>query len=111
VPGPGGGGVSVGPQMLPPADKARHVGEAVAMVVAETKAQALDAAEAVEISYEELPFILRAEDATAPGAPKVWDEVPTNIPVETWFGDREATDKAFAAADHVVKLDIHVGPV
>ena len=47
----------------------------------------------------------------APGAPAVWDEVPNNMPVETWFGDREATDKAFAAADHVVKRDFHIGRV
>src|SRR5499427_4008063 len=97
--------------MLLPADKARHVGEAVAMVVAETKAQALDAAEAVEVDYEELPFVIHSEDAMRPDAPKVWDEVPNNTPVETWFGDREATDKAFAAADHVVKLDLHIGRV
>ena len=51
----GGGEVFIGPHMLLPADKARHVGEAVAMVVAETRAQAMDAAEAVEIEYEELP--------------------------------------------------------
>jgi len=108
---PGGGTVFIGPHMLLPADKARHVGEAVAMVVAETKAQALDAAEAIEVDYEELPFVLHAEDAMRPGAPKVWDEVADNIPVETWFGDRDATDKVFAAADHVVKLDLHIGRV
>src|SRR5580692_12438311 len=56
--GPGGGAVFPGPHVLLPADKVRHVGEAVAMVVAETKAEALDAAEAVEVSYEELPFVL-----------------------------------------------------
>src|SRR5262249_31008168 len=50
-------------------------------------------------------------DAMRPGAPKVWDEVADNIPVETWFGDRDATDKVFAAADHVVKLDLHIGRV
>src|SRR5262245_20108402 len=108
---PGGGTVFIGPHMLLPADKARHVGEAVAMVVAETKARALDAAEAVEVDYEELPFVIHSEDAMQPGAPKVWDEVPDNMPVETWFGDREATDRAFAAADHVVKLDLHIGRV
>ena len=102
---PGGGTVFIGPHMLLPADKARHVGEAVAMVVAETKNQAMDAAEAVEVDYEELPFVIHAEDAMKPGAPAVWDEVPSNMPVETFFGDRAATDKAFAAADHVVKLD------
>src|SRR5262249_53070527 len=108
---PGGGTVFIGPHMLVPADKARHPGEAVAMVVAETKAQALDAAEAVEVDYEELPFVIHAEDAIKPGAPKVWDEMADNTPVETWFGDRAATDKAFAGADHVVKLDLHIGRV
>ena len=108
---PGGGAVFIGPHMLLPADKARHVGEAVAMVVAETKTQAMDAAEAVVVDYEELPFVLHADDALAPGAPTVWDEVPNNMPVETWFGDREATDKAFATADHIVKRDFHIGRV
>src|SRR5436305_906379 len=83
------------------ADKARHVGEAVAMVVAETLAQALDGAEAVEVDYEVLPHVVHAQDAMATGAPKVWEELPDNIPVETWFGDRAATDRAFAASDHV----------
>src|SRR6185436_2084759 len=108
---PGGGAVFIGPHMLLPADKARHVGEAVAMVVADTKAQAMDAAEAVEVDYEELPFVIHSEDAIKPGAPAVWDELPGNMPVETWFGDRAATDKAFAEADHVVKLDMHIGRV
>src|SRR5581483_7597398 len=94
-----------------PADKARHVGEAVAMVVAETLAEALDAAEAVEIDYEELPFVLQSEDALAPGAPAVWDELPGNLLVETHFGDAAATDRAFAAADHVVAENFHIGRV
>src|ERR1700675_4426317 len=92
---PGGGTVFIGPHLLLPADKARHVGEAVAMVVAETKTQALDAAEAVEVEYEELPFVLHAEDAMAPGSPAVWDEAPNNVTVETVFGNAEATDQAF----------------
>ncbi len=108
---PGGGTVFIGPHLLLPADKARHVGEAVAMVVAQTLTQAFDAAEAVEVDYEVLPHVTHAPDAMAPGAPKVWDEVPDNIPVETWFGDRAATDRAFAAADHVVKMDFHIGRV
>jgi carbon-monoxide dehydrogenase large subunit len=107
----GGKPVFIGPHMLLPADKARHVGEAVAMVVAATKAQALDAAEAVEVAYEELPFVIHSGDAMKPGAPKVWDEVPDNITVDTWFGDRAATDQAFAAADHVVKMEVHIGRV
>src|SRR5689334_3404181 len=107
----GGKPAFIGPHMLLPADKARHVGEAVAMVVAETQAQALDAAEAVAVDYEVLPHVVHSEDAMQPGAPAVWDEVPDNTPIDTWFGDRAATDKAFAAADHVIKKDFHIGRV
>ena len=109
--GPGGSTVFQGPHVLLPADNARHVGEAVAMVVAETKAQAMDAAEAVEVQYEELPFVLHSEDAIRPGAPAVWDETPDNITVDTLFGDAEATDRAFARAAHVVTKSFHIGRV
>src|SRR6185295_6806252 len=106
--GPGGGPVFVGPHMLLPADKARHVGEAVAMVVAETRAQAMDAAEAVEVAYEELPFVIHSEDALKPGAPVVWDEVPDNTPSDTVFGDKADTDRAFAQTAHVVKASFNI---
>ncbi len=108
---PGGGAVFVGPHMLLPADKARHAGEAVAAVVAETQAEALDAAEAVVVDYEELPFVLHSEDAMMPGAPPVWDEAPQNVLVNTCFGDESATDAAFAAADHVVAANFHIDRV
>src|SRR5215468_6114237 len=108
---PGGGAVFIGPHMLLPVDKARHAGEAVAAVVAETQAQALDAAEAVAVDYEELPFVLHSEDAMQPGAPLVWDEAPRNVMVETWFGNKAATDAAFTAADHVVAADFHIDRV
>ena len=108
---PGGGTVFIGPHLLLPADKARHVGEAVAIVVAETKTQAMDAAEAVEVQYEELPFVLQSEAAMQPGAPVVWDEVPNNILVDSQFGNPQATDEAFARAAHVVKRKFHVGRV
>jgi len=108
---PGGGKVFIGPHELLAVGKARHVGEAVAMVVAETEAQALDAAEAVEVDYEPLPFVLDADAALAPGAPAVWDEVPGNLVVETMFGDAAATERGFAMADRVVSLDYHVGRV
>jgi len=109
--GPKGGAVFIGPNALLPADKVRHVGEAVAMVVAETKAQALDAAEALEVRYQELPFVLHSEDAMKPGAPLLWDEVPNNVTVETVFGNVEATDQAFARAAHVVAKNFHIGRV
>jgi carbon-monoxide dehydrogenase large subunit len=109
--GPGGGAVFSGPHALLPADKVRHVGEAVAMVVGATKAEAMDAAEAIEVVYEELPFVLHSEDAMRPGAPVLWDEAPNNVTVETVFGNAEATDRAFARAAHVVTKNFHIGRV
>ena len=94
-----------------PADKVRNVGEAVAMVVAETLPQALDAAEAVEIEYEQLPWVASSEGALSPGAPAVWDEVSDNVLVDTMFGNKEVTDRAFARADHVIAMDLHIGRV
>ncbi len=108
---PGGGKLFAGPHFLLPADKVRHVGEAIAMVVANTRAQALDAAEAVKCDYEELAFITATEDALSPGAPTLWDEVPNNVLVDTMFGDSAATDRAFAIAAHVVKMDFNIGRV
>src|SRR5262249_1636747 len=109
--GPGGGPVFIGPPALLPADRARHVGEAVAMVVAETRAQALDTAEAVVVEYEELPWVAEADEALVAGAPALWDEAPDNVLVDTSFGDAAATERAFATADHVVRFEAHVGRV
>ena len=109
--GPRGAAIFAGPHLLLPADKVRHVGEALAMVVAATREQAADAAEAVEVEYQELASVARSEDALRPGAPAVWDEVPDNVVVDTKFGDSAATGRAFAAADHVVRMAFHVGRV
>ena len=109
--GPGGGPIFIGPQMLLPSDKVRHVGEAVAIVVAETASQAQDAAEAVAVDYQELPWIAQIKDALAPAAPAVWDEMPDNVLVDTFFGDAAATEQAFAAADHIVEMEFNVGRV
>ena len=109
--GPGGGAVFAGPHVLLPADRVRHVGEAVAMVVAATKSQAMDATEAVVVRYEELPFVLHSEDAMAAGAPALWDEAANNICVDSSFGDAAATEQAFARAAHVVSRKFHVGRV
>jgi carbon-monoxide dehydrogenase large subunit len=109
--GPGGSTVFQGPHMLLPADKARHVGEPVAMVVAETRAQAMDAAEILDVVYEVLPFVSASEEAMKPGAPAVWDELPTNILVDTYFGDKAGTDRAFAEAAHTVAMDFHIDRV
>jgi carbon-monoxide dehydrogenase large subunit len=105
---PQGGPIFIGPHLLLPVDKVRHVGEAVAIVVAETHAKALDAAEAVDIEYQELPWVTDAEAALARGAPTIWHEVPSNVLVDTIFGDVAATDRAFAVADYVVKMDFRI---
>ncbi len=100
--------IFIGPHLLLPVDKARHAGEAVAMVVAETLGQALDAAEAVAIEYEELPWVSDQLNAIEPDAPLVWAEAAGNLLVETVFGDPAATERAIAAADHRVRMQFHV---
>jgi carbon-monoxide dehydrogenase large subunit len=108
---PRGDSIFIGPHLPLAADKARHVGEAVAMVVAETPVQALDAAELVQVDYEVLAGVYHSEAAMQEGAPIVWDEVADNILVDTWFGDRDATDEAFASADRVIAVDLHIDRV
>jgi aerobic carbon-monoxide dehydrogenase large subunit len=87
-----------------PIDTARFVGEAVAMVVAETIAAAKDMAEKVAVDYQPLPAVARASDATKQNAPMLWDEAPGNLCVDIEAGDAEATAAAFARAAHVVRL-------
>jgi carbon-monoxide dehydrogenase large subunit len=109
--GPAGSSIFIGPHVLLPTDKVRHVGEAVAMVVAQTRAQALDAAEAVTVNYEPLPSLSRSQDAMASDAPRIWDGVAGNVCVDTQFGDEAATRRAFAAAAHRVEMDFHIGRI
>ncbi|WP_431276661.1 xanthine dehydrogenase family protein molybdopterin-binding subunit [Variovorax ureilyticus] len=87
-------------------DRARFVGEPVAIVVAETARQARDAAEAVMVDYEELPMVVDIASAVAEGAPLVCDAASGNIAAEMRHGSAEATAAAFAKASHVVALDI-----
>jgi carbon-monoxide dehydrogenase large subunit len=91
-----------------PADKVRYVGEPVAIVVAETVAQAKDAAERLHIPYEPLPAVAHAADALKPGAPLLWDEAPGNLCVDIEVGDETAAAAAFARAAHVVRLETRV---
>ena len=84
--------------------KVRAVGDRVAFVVAETAAQARDAAELIVIDYEPLPAVVAVEDAIKPGAPAVWDEAPNNVAFTLMMGNKEAADAAFAKAAHVVSL-------
>lgn len=87
-----------------PLQRARFAGEAVAMVVAETLAQAQDAAEAVSIDWEPLAAIVQAADALKAGAPLLWDHIPGNCTLEAHLGDEAATEAAFARAAHRVRL-------
>ena len=87
------------------ADRVRCVGDRVAFVVAETEAQARDAAELVEVEYEPLPAVISLEDAVKPSAPKIWEDCPSgNSAVTISFGDKAATDSAFTKAKYVVAL-------
>ena len=74
----------------------RAVGDRVAFVVAETVQQARDAAELIEVDYEPLPAVTSVEDAVKPGAPAVWDDNPGNVAFALAFGNKDATDAAFA---------------
>ena len=109
--GPNGSRIFEGPHVLLPADRARHVGEAVAMVVAETRDLAQAAADQVMVNYEELPWVAATVAAAVADAPRVWDELPDNVLVDATFGDVAATDAAFAGAAHVVSMTAHIGRV
>ncbi|MFY9820046.1 MAG: xanthine dehydrogenase family protein molybdopterin-binding subunit [Thermoanaerobaculia bacterium] len=86
--------------------KARHAGDPVAMVIAETRAQAKDAAQLVEVDYDPQPAVAHLNAAVAPGAPQVWDEAPGNVCFDWHLGDPAATEAEFAKADRVVAIDL-----
>ncbi|MFQ6016749.1 MAG: xanthine dehydrogenase family protein molybdopterin-binding subunit [Kiloniellaceae bacterium] len=101
-----GSPIPVPPRPALVTERVRFVGDAVAFVVAETMEAAKDAAELIDVDYEPLPAVTRAEDALEPGAPLVWDQVPGNLCVDFEAGDEAAVDAALARADHVVALDL-----
>jgi aerobic carbon-monoxide dehydrogenase large subunit len=84
-------------------DHVRWVGDCVAFIVAETPAHALDAAELMQVDYEELPAIVSTYEATKPGALRVYEDCPDNLSFTMLIGDKAATDAGFAKAAHVVK--------
>ena len=94
------------PQHVLAVGTVRYVGEAVAAVVAQTREQARDAAEAIDVRYDPLPMVADLVDAVAPGAPLVWPAATGNIAAEKRHGDAASTAAAFANAAHVVKLDL-----
>src|SRR5438105_2140238 len=92
-------------------DKVRHVGEAVAAVVADTVAAAKDAAEAVVVDIEPLAAVSEPALADASGAPQIYDEVPGNVGLDFHFGETEKVAAAFAAAAHVTRLELRANRI
>ena len=86
--------------------RVRHVGEAVAVVVAETLTQARDAAEVVAVEYRILPAVTDAIEALADGAPALWPAAPGNLALDNAFGDQAAVETALASAHLVVEQTI-----
>ena len=87
-------------------EKANHEGDAVAVVIAETLAQATDAGEKVKVDYELLPANADPAKAQAAGAPLIHDIAPNNTIYQWHLGDQKAVESAFRSASHVTKLDI-----
>jgi aerobic carbon-monoxide dehydrogenase large subunit len=94
------------PQPLLAKGKVRYAGEPVALIIAETRTQALDAAELVRVDYMPLPAVTTAAAARAPGAPEISREVPANVCFDWRTGDAAAVDAAFANATHTVELQL-----
>jgi aerobic carbon-monoxide dehydrogenase large subunit len=102
--GVGGSSLRVPPRYALAHERVRFVGEPVALIVAETAHIAQDAAELIEIDYEDLPVFVEAADASADGAVNIHDDSPGNLALEYEYGNREAADAAMAGAAHVVKV-------
>ncbi|MDE0044866.1 MAG: xanthine dehydrogenase family protein molybdopterin-binding subunit [bacterium] len=101
------GSASYFPAMHALADgRVRYVGQPCAMVVATSDAAARDGAENLAIDFHEMPAAATLDEATAPGAPAVWDDCPSNISLDWTNGDAPAAARAFAGAAHQVELDL-----
>lgn len=104
------------PMFVPPypplaIDRVRRVGDYVAFVVAETRNQAMDAAELIAVDYEPLPSVTSTAGALDPAAHKVWEDCPDNICYVHTEGDKAATDAAFAKAGHIVSQKLVINRV
>ena len=95
------------PHPIMVADKVRHVGDAVALVVAEDRFTAKDASELVKVDYEVLDAVVDPKAATEDGAPLVHDDVPNNTIYDFELGNKDETDAAFENADKVIELSYH----
>jgi carbon-monoxide dehydrogenase large subunit len=102
----GGAEMAAPPRRMLALGRVRYVGEPVAAVIAETKAQAMDAAEAVLVEYDGLDPVMDMRAAVAPGAQALTPDAPDNVAAEIAFGDEAAVAAAFAGAAHVVKVEM-----
>ena len=102
----GGPKIWVPPFLALPKDRVLHIGEEVAFVVADTYEQARDAAEAVAIDWEPLETVVDVRKAIEPGAPVLWPEHGSNDAYTLEAGDKDATEKAFANAHRVIKIEL-----
>ena len=105
-----GSPVPAAPHYVLPTDRVRHVGTAVAFVIAETIAAAKDAAEKVVVDYEPLPVVTEGSASAESDAPRLYDDLP-NVMIDAEVGDAEATAEAFKRAAHVTRLDTWVNRV
>ncbi|MGH1480517.1 MAG: xanthine dehydrogenase family protein molybdopterin-binding subunit [Geminicoccales bacterium] len=94
------------PRHLLATERVRHVGEPVAMIVAETIDQARDAVEAIDLAIETLPVAVDPASVIEPNAPAIWPDRPDNVALNWEAGDRSAVDRAFAGATHVTRLKL-----
>ena len=102
---------SLEPLIVPPRyalarERVRHVGDPVALVIAESRDAAMEAAELIEVEYRPLPSVIDGAAALAEGAPRLWEVAPGNLSYRFQKGDRAATDAAFAMARHIVEVEL-----
>ncbi len=105
-PGKGGAMIKIPHREVMAEERVRFIGQEVALVVAETEAVAQEATEAIVVDYEDLPVVVDAEAALAPGAPQLYAEIPGNLTFEYEYGDQAKTDEAFGRAAHVTRLTV-----
>jgi aerobic carbon-monoxide dehydrogenase large subunit len=106
MPNSDGSNTPLKPYPVMAAGEAQHVGDIVAMVVADTTPQARDAVELIGVAWEDLPAVTDMEEALRPGAPVVFANAPGNVAYDTHVGDKQKTEEAFAAAERTVRIKI-----
>jgi carbon-monoxide dehydrogenase large subunit len=105
-PGRGGAMIKVPHRDVIARQRVRYVGQEIALVVATSAAAAQDAAEAIELEYGDLPAVVDADAARAPGAPQLHDDIPGNLAFDYEYGDEKAADEAFARAAHITRVEL-----